>query len=394
MGHLWDALEHAYRVLAFAAATGKDAVFRVLVLARVIEPTSKLDSARVLEEVGVEAASYPTLNRRLPRYAVKEFRRRLAAACARQAGVGPARCACTTSPRCTSRPMPVTGSVSRGYPRCGAWSRRSPRVADRRHRVPAASRVAQSLGGVISVAAILGAPRPAGENAWTLPTPARYDSWMVPRMALITYGTQLRAYFSRFFPELYGPAVLGVTVAPRARLLSPDPWDQDWATSADALQPLDLRLGSVRSLLRLRPNAEAGAVRWYSLWRLTDFLGFPLVARPTKNLDDTQDETWAKLNDAYAHEVDFTAYLLTIMAHSDYPRTDGYDAALNSATSALAFSRGTLADRSAPASAEPEQAEGVGGSGETAVQRIGPEGTPEVATTMDLSVPEREGHPS
>lgn len=54
MGHLWDALEHAYRVLGFEAAAG-DPVFRGLVLARIIEPTSKLDSARVLEEVGERA---------------------------------------------------------------------------------------------------------------------------------------------------------------------------------------------------------------------------------------------------------------------------------------------------------------------------------------------------
>ncbi|GAA3094829.1 hypothetical protein GCM10010530_19910 [Kribbella aluminosa] len=33
-------------------------------LVRIIEPTSKRDSLRVLEEVGVGAASYPTLNRR------------------------------------------------------------------------------------------------------------------------------------------------------------------------------------------------------------------------------------------------------------------------------------------------------------------------------------------
>jgi hypothetical protein len=90
MGHLWDALEHAYRVLGFEQATGGDGVFRDLVLARIIEPTSKVDSARVLEEVGVPAASYPTLNRRLPAYAKAEFRSRLAAACARQAGLGPA----------------------------------------------------------------------------------------------------------------------------------------------------------------------------------------------------------------------------------------------------------------------------------------------------------------
>jgi hypothetical protein len=90
MGHLWDALADAYRVLGFERATGKDAVFRGLVLARIIEPTSKLDSARVLEEVGVEAPVYRTLTRRLPGYAKPGFRNKLAAACARQAGLGPA----------------------------------------------------------------------------------------------------------------------------------------------------------------------------------------------------------------------------------------------------------------------------------------------------------------
>ena len=89
MGHLWDALEHAYRVLGFEAAAG-DPVFRGLVLARIIEPTSKLDSARVLEEVGVSAPAYRTVTRRLPVFAQEDFRRKLAAVCARQAGLGPA----------------------------------------------------------------------------------------------------------------------------------------------------------------------------------------------------------------------------------------------------------------------------------------------------------------
>ena len=43
MGRLADALEHAYRVLGFDAASGGDEVFGQLVLARIIEPTSKLD---------------------------------------------------------------------------------------------------------------------------------------------------------------------------------------------------------------------------------------------------------------------------------------------------------------------------------------------------------------
>jgi hypothetical protein len=54
MGCLVDGLSHGYDVLGLAAATGGDQVFRQLVLARIIEPVSKLDSLRVLEEAGVD----------------------------------------------------------------------------------------------------------------------------------------------------------------------------------------------------------------------------------------------------------------------------------------------------------------------------------------------------
>ena len=90
MVHLWDALRHGFRVLGFERAAGGDEVFAQLVLARIIEPTSKLDSARVLEEAGVEAVSYRTLKRRLPEYAEQAWRQRLSAACAGHAGLGPA----------------------------------------------------------------------------------------------------------------------------------------------------------------------------------------------------------------------------------------------------------------------------------------------------------------
>jgi hypothetical protein len=90
MGHLWDALAYGYQVLGFEAAVKGDEVFRQLVLARIIEPTSKLDSLRVLDEAGVESASYATLKRRLPAFAKESWRQKLAAACARHAAVGPA----------------------------------------------------------------------------------------------------------------------------------------------------------------------------------------------------------------------------------------------------------------------------------------------------------------
>lgn len=90
-GPLWDGLAAAYDALRFEAAAGGDEVFRQLVLARIVEPTSKHDSLRVLAEVGVDPVpSYATLKRRLPLWARKEFGQKLAAACARHAALGPA----------------------------------------------------------------------------------------------------------------------------------------------------------------------------------------------------------------------------------------------------------------------------------------------------------------
>jgi Transposase DDE domain len=90
MTQLWGGLCAAYRILGFESATGRDNVFRDLVLARIIEPTSKIDTERVLTEVGVEPASYATLKRRLPIYARPRWRQSLAAASAGRASLGPA----------------------------------------------------------------------------------------------------------------------------------------------------------------------------------------------------------------------------------------------------------------------------------------------------------------
>lgn len=109
MGHLLEALERGYEALGFGAATGRDEVFRALVLARIIEPTSKLDSLRVLDEAGARVPSYATVKRRLRLYAGADqgsgdeaeqpvpadpaggrWRARLARACADHVHLGPA----------------------------------------------------------------------------------------------------------------------------------------------------------------------------------------------------------------------------------------------------------------------------------------------------------------
>ena len=84
--HLWEALSTAYQVLGLDRACGGDEVFTALVLARVIEPTSKLDSIRVLTELGIAA-------RRIPRSSggCRSMRHRAVAACARRSVRGACR---------------------------------------------------------------------------------------------------------------------------------------------------------------------------------------------------------------------------------------------------------------------------------------------------------------
>lgn len=89
-GLLWDAITQAYAALGLDRACSGDEVFFALVAARIIEPTSKLDSLRVIEEAGIKPPSYPTINRRLPVYATDEFRGGISAALSKSAKIGPA----------------------------------------------------------------------------------------------------------------------------------------------------------------------------------------------------------------------------------------------------------------------------------------------------------------
>ncbi len=60
-GHLWDALSRAYDTLGFSESTGGDAVFRQLVLARIIEPTSKLAQLREVHGLAGAIGEQPKL---------------------------------------------------------------------------------------------------------------------------------------------------------------------------------------------------------------------------------------------------------------------------------------------------------------------------------------------
>ena len=76
---LWQVLTDAYARLGFDRLG--DRAFMELVLARLVEPTSKADSLRVLEELGVEHASLRTMFRCLARAQERGYRDTVASAC-------------------------------------------------------------------------------------------------------------------------------------------------------------------------------------------------------------------------------------------------------------------------------------------------------------------------
>ena len=79
-GLLWDVLHRAYNCLGLGDATGGDRAFEQMVLARLIEPTSKAQVPRVLGDLGLESVSVRTLFRSLARAQERGYRESLSGA--------------------------------------------------------------------------------------------------------------------------------------------------------------------------------------------------------------------------------------------------------------------------------------------------------------------------
>ena len=161
---------------------------------------------------------------------------------------------------------------------------------------------AHSLGAVLAVSALF----------------ARYsieEERPLDRLGLITYGTQLRPYFGRFFPELFGSRVLGTRPCVRPRLLARDPWKHQ--IDADDSADQSVRRASMRepTLAGLLGRGRTG---WVNVWRHTDFLGFPV---------HSYADAAANPIDRGATEVEPGPYG-KVATHSNYPATSQYRAAL------------------------------------------------------------------
>jgi hypothetical protein len=78
-GLLWKVLQDEYRKLGFDRLG--DEIFEALCIARIVEPTSKLDSLRVLADLGVDPMNRNKLYRCLVKAASQDYRRQISQAC-------------------------------------------------------------------------------------------------------------------------------------------------------------------------------------------------------------------------------------------------------------------------------------------------------------------------
>ncbi|MCM1014483.1 MULTISPECIES: IS1634 family transposase [Micrococcales] len=76
---LWDCLQQAYRACGFARI--KDDAFEQLVLARIVEPTSKTGTGRVLDDLGITPVHLSTIKRCLARIQQRDYRDTASEAC-------------------------------------------------------------------------------------------------------------------------------------------------------------------------------------------------------------------------------------------------------------------------------------------------------------------------
>ena len=76
---LWQVLTSTFEALGFDGVA--DETFKALVCARLVEPTSKVDTIRVLEDIGIDPPHRNTINASLARCVARDYRTAIATAC-------------------------------------------------------------------------------------------------------------------------------------------------------------------------------------------------------------------------------------------------------------------------------------------------------------------------
>ncbi|WP_369046831.1 hypothetical protein [Sinomonas sp. P10A9] len=178
-----------------------------------------------------------------------------------------------------------------------------------------------SLGTVLGVAAL-----------FHLTAIGRAD--LIPRVRFLSFGMQLRPYFGRFFPELFGPDVLGTPGVGAPSFWTADPWkgkdlpvvgtpprsrarvlERARILADPELEGHDgVRSPAAGPLTTLLGTAPAPQPVWINLWRRTDFLGFPGYSYSQE----------ANVLDRLTLEMEPDSYMAQVATHGNYLPTVAY----------------------------------------------------------------------
>jgi len=217
--------------------------------------------------------------------------------------------------------------AERAVPEVGKRIRRWVRDVSEEGDDPHVILSAHSMGAAIAVGAVMFLHGEKADDA-------------LDRTALLTHGAQLRAYFSRFFPEVFGARVLGVRGTLGPALLGADPWEQQvLEDSHPPARPLQ-KDGDPVTVVQLlggdfRDPDHLVAPRWRSLWRRTDYLGFPVMGYWSNEIKGVNENPI----DRGATERSPRSYLWAVAKHNDYLSTPQYRAARDELIEMMAASR-------------------------------------------------------
>lgn len=141
------------------------------------------------------------------------------------------------------------------------------------------------------------------------------------RIGLVSYGVQVRRYFARFFPRVFGPQIMSLVPAGGPAILARNPWPLDVAGEIAAETTPERMKVPVTGELTL---AQILGDRWINLYRPNDPLGFPIrYVMPEYPGSSAELEV-----DCMAEEYDPKAYLFTAAGHRLYLPTRAYSRAI------------------------------------------------------------------
>lgn len=150
------------------------------------------------------------------------------------------------------------------------------------------------------------------------------------RIGLLSYGSQLRRYFARFFPQVLGAQVLSIVPAPPPWADGRDPWPPELAEEVDQERATQWLPGAAASLRA--PGSLWGIVqdRWTNLHRPNDPLGFTVRYGSSGSADGM---------DVQAEEFVRGAYQFTVATHQGYLESVVYAHALEDLVTRLGRDR-------------------------------------------------------